>query len=99
VRVRILEDAAPEDLVELADWLGDSPLVRRVSVVAGTADPEAQGGILDTVQALLTDAASVATVTDLVYRWVSVKRRKPETVQVEADGDDAPAAAVVPEEE
>ena len=90
VRVRVLNDATPEDLVDLANWLSEAPMVRRTEVIASTTDPEAQGGILDAVQAVLTDAGSVATVTDLVYRWVESRRRKPESVRVEAEAGDAP---------
>jgi hypothetical protein len=89
VRIRVLDDAAPEDLVDLANWLSEAPVVRRAEVVATTTDPEAQGGILDAVQAVLTDAGSLATVAELVYRWVELRGRRPESVRVEAEDGDA----------
>jgi Effector Associated Constant Component 1 len=76
------------DISSLRDWLQRGDRVRSARLGINANDPEGQGGVVDTINVVLTDGAALAALTETVRHWLTSRRRHPLTVTVRS-GDDS----------
>lgn len=74
------------DVADLRDWLSREAVVRSARLDTTDTDPEAQGGVVDTVNLILADGAALVAIVETVRNWLSM-RRKPSLIITIESGD------------